>query len=58
MDVKCFLKNGGDLFYGSTNPKLAMEWVDLEWAILTHMGYPPELWVRMATWAMKSMGKL
>lgn len=37
-DVDYFLKNDGHLFYGSSNPKVALEWT--------------EPWVRVATVVM------
>lgn len=53
-----FLKNGGHFFYGSTNPEVAPEWINSTRAVLTHIGYPPNLWVYMAIGAMHSMGQL
>lgn len=43
-----FLKNDRHMFYGSTNLEIALKWIDLTQVVLTHMGYPPELY-RVAT---------
>lgn len=42
-DVGHFLNNGGQLFYGSTDLEVAIDWFDTADGVLEHMGCPPEL---------------
>lgn len=46
--VDCCLKNGGQLFYGSTDPKVSLEWTDMARGVPTHIGWRTELWVHVA----------
>ena len=57
-DVERFLRNGGRLFYGSTDPEVALIWLDTARSVLEHVGCPPDLWVRMATGAMQQGSKV
>ena len=57
-DVERFLRNGGRLFYGSTDPEVALIWQDTARSVLEHVGCPPDLWVRMATGAMQQGSKV
>lgn len=38
------------------NLEVALEWMDSARTILTHMGFPPDLWKCVATVAMQIMG--
>ena len=42
-DVDRFLKNGGHLFYGSTDPEVSLGWIDAAKVVLEHIGCPPDL---------------
>lgn len=42
-DVDRFLKNGGQLFYGSTDPEVALEWINMVHGVLMHMDFPLEI---------------
>lgn len=57
-NVDHFLKNGGQLFYGSTNLEVVLEWIDTVYGVLKLMGFPHNLLVRVATRAMQRMGKI
>lgn len=46
------------MFYRSMDLKVALEWFDTARGVLTHIGYPLELCVCVATGVMRSMGKL
>ena len=56
-EVHRFLRNGGEIFYVSTDPEVALDWLETVRAVLTHIGCPAELWVRMATGAMQLEGR-
>ena len=51
-DVDHFLKNGGHLFYGSSDTEVSLGWIDAAKVVLEHIGCPQDLWVRMATRAL------
>ena len=36
-EVRHFLKNGGEIFYGSTNPEVALDWLETVRVVLTHI---------------------
>lgn len=46
------------MFYGAANPEVALKWIDAARGIATHMGFPPELLVRIATRVMQWLGKI
>ena len=52
-DVDHFLRNGGRLLYGSTDPEEALIWLDTARSVLEHVGCSLHLRVRMATGAMQ-----
>lgn len=53
-----FLKNGGQLFYGSINHEVAIRVVLHDRQCLVAHGSSPKLWVQVATEAMHRMGKI
>lgn len=57
-DVDHFLKNGGQLFYGSIDPEVGLEWFDTARGVFMHVGVPHDHWVRVAIEAMQWMGKI
>ena len=56
-EIRHFLRNGGEIFYRSTGPEVALDWLETVRAVLTHIGCPTELWIRMATGAMQQEGR-
>ena len=56
-DVDHFRKNGGEIFYGNTDPEVALDWLETVRVVLTDIGFPAELWVCMATGAMQQEGR-
>lgn len=56
--VDHFLKNGGSLFTGGTDPEEAIIWVDDIEVVFDHMGYQEWLWLRVVSGAIRGAGRI